>query len=214
MPVTDDVFAEYVRLSVGNQLRNIDTDTWVDAFNGLYVGAREQSYKLTGFDKQDPRRRAQSIDTLEEQAQLARIRQTALGKVKSITDKEMKKDILEALSRPGAAAKNPTAMANEIIKQERRKLEEAIDDRKVLRQEIKSLYDNLLWRVQRITRTETANAYWLSTLTGYKEQGITKIKFNSHTAEQRTCPMCRPSERRRAMYSRADPPPSATGCGR
>jgi len=190
LPITDDVFAEYVRLSVARQLGNVDADAWASGFNGLYVGAREHSYRLTGFDKREPRRRAQSIDTLEEQAQLARLRQTALGKVKSITDQQMKRDILEALSRPGAAAKNPTAMANEIIRQERRKLEEAIDDRKVLKEEIKSLYDNMLWRVQRITRTETANAYWLSTLTGYREQGFTKVKFNSHTAEQRTCTIC------------------------
>lgn len=190
LPITDDVFAEYIRLSVANQLANLDKDAWTSGWNGLWVGARQHSYLLTGFDKQRPRRRAQTIDTLEEQAQLARLRQTSLQKVKTITDQQMKRDILDALARPGAAAKNPTAIANDIIRQERKKLEEVIVDRKVLREEVKSLYDNMLWMVQRITRTETANAYWLSTLTGYREQGFTKVKFNSHTAEQRTCPTC------------------------
>lgn len=190
LPVTDDVLAEYIALSTRRQLRSLNRQQWDSAFNGLYVGAREQSYRPTGFGLKKRQRSAQVIDTIEEQAVLARLRETALQKVRSITDKELRQEILERLSEPGAYGRNPVALANEIIRQERRKLEDQIEDRKELRQQIQSLYDDQLWKVQRITRTEAANAYWLSQLTGYREQGVVQIKFNAHTYEQKTCAVC------------------------
>lgn len=190
LPITDDVLAEYVALSTRRQLRSLNRQQWDSAFNGLYVGAREQSYRPTGFGVKKRQRTAQVIDTLEEQAVLSRLRETALQKVRSITDKELRREILERLSEPGAYGRNPVALANEIIRQERRKLEDQTTDRKQLREQIRSLYDDQLWKVQRITRTEAANAYWLSQLAGYREQGIVQIKFNSHSYEQKTCAIC------------------------
>jgi len=189
LPITNDVLAEYIYESSRKQLRQLDRDAWDSAFNGLYVGAKEQSYRLTGYGEKKERL-AQVVDTLEEQAILARLRETALGKVKTITDTQLHAEVLKKLSEPGAFAKSPTALANEIIRQERRKLEEAIKDRKELRARIKDLYDNQLWKMQRITRTEGANAYWLSTLRGYQEQGIVAITFHSHSLEQNTCSLC------------------------
>lgn len=190
LPVTHDVVAEYIAESTRKQLRNLDRKEWEGAFNGLYVGAKEQSYKLTGFGEKKRRRRGQIVDTLEEQAVLSRLRDTALKKVTTVTSEETRALILERLSEPGAYAKNPIQLANEIVREERRKLEEQGGPRKELRERIKSLYDDQLWRIQRITRTESANAYTLSVLTGYKEQGIERVKWNSHTYEQGTCSIC------------------------
>lgn len=190
LPITDDVLAEYVAMSARKQLRSLNKKEWESAFNGLYVGAREQAYKLTGFGEKKRERFAQIVDTLEEQAVLAKLRNTALSKVVTITDKELRAKILEKLSEPGAYQQNPTQLANQIIREERAKLEEQGGDRKQLKEQIKSLYDDQLWKIQRITRTESANAYWISQLTGYKEQGIEQIKFNSHTYAQGTCATC------------------------
>jgi len=185
LPVTDELFVEYLTEAARKQVQNLDKDSWTSAFNGLYVRGREQS-DLNGKNK----RKAQRVDTLEEQAVLARLRQTSLEKVTTITRQDLRDDILEELSKPGARAKSPTAIANEIIRMERARLEEQIEDRKLLREQIRSLYDDQLWKIQRITRTEASNAYTLSVLKGYQEQGIQKVKWNSHTDEQGTCSIC------------------------
>jgi hypothetical protein len=134
----------------------------------------------------NPKRVAQVIDSLEEKAQLARLRQTALSKVTSISDTGLREAILEALSRPGAAAINPSTLANQIIREERKRLTEQTEDRAQLKAMVKDLYDNQLWKVQRITRTESANAYWLSQLIGWREQGIVEFTFHSHDYSQGT----------------------------
>lgn len=187
LPITGDVMYEHLAEGARKQVQHMDADAFMSAFNGLYVAGREKADLSNGNGK---KRNAQVIDTLEEQAMLSRLRDTALQKVKTITRQDLKEEILEALSRPGAAAKNPTAIANEIIKKERARLEEAIPDRKALRAELKKLYEQQVWKIQRITRTESANAYTLSQLKGYQAQGITKVRWHSHSYEQRTCAIC------------------------
>ena len=188
LPITDDVLTAYIAESARKQLRDLDKPAWDAAFNGLYMGAKEQAFKPTGFGS--GKRKAQIVDTLEEQAVLSHMRQTALEKVRAITNQELRRSILEKLTEPGAYGKNPVQLANQIIREERKRLEEQTGDRAQLRERIKELYDDQLWRIQRVTRTEAANAYWLSQLTGYREQGIASIKFNSHTYEQKTCAIC------------------------
>jgi hypothetical protein len=188
LPITDDVFIEYLTDSAQKQLRGVGGADWDSAFNGLYLQGKEHADLSNG--KRSSMHTAQIIDTLEEQAMLARLRATSLAKVRSITNTDLKDAILEALSKPGAAAKNPTALANEIIRQERKRLEEAVTDRAELKAEIKKLYDSAAWKVQRITRTESSNAYTLSVLLCYQSQGIVKVRWNSHSEQQSTCTLC------------------------
>jgi SPP1 gp7 family putative phage head morphogenesis protein len=191
LPLTDEVLAEYVRDSAKKQLRNLDLRVWESAFNGLYVRGKQQAYGVTGFDRDRGGRTAQVVvDTPEEHAVLRNLRETALQQVKSVTDRELRRKILERLTDPGATSENPTKMANEIIREERRRLEKSVEDRDKLKEQIKGLYDDQLWQIQRITRTETVNAYWIAQLTGYRDQGIEQIKFNSHTYDQKTCAIC------------------------
>jgi len=188
--------------------RNIDPERFNNAFNGLYSSGKEFSYLPTGFKekKLDKIRRfkgasliakeAVTIDTLEDQRTLQNIRNTALEKVRSIADEELRNAILEKLTSPEAVGKNPLDLANEIMREERRRREEGVaetdvDRRRELQQQMRQMYDDQLWKLQRIMRTESVNGFVLAQLTGYKEQGIVKVKWNSHRDDPITCPLCR-----------------------
>ena len=74
---------------------------------------KKQNKKVALVEKE-----AVTIDSLEDQRSLKSIKDTALEKVKSITDKELRKTIIDKLTDPSAVGKNPMDLANEIIKEE------------------------------------------------------------------------------------------------
>lgn len=192
---------------VRKQMRRVDMDQVSNAFTGLYSEGKDFAYEPTGFrqKKLDNLRKRSSktafvreaitIDTHEDKLMLDHIKQTALQKVKTITNQEMLQGILQGLTEPGASNKNPLQLADEIVREEaeKRRLQTDYYDaesRAILKQQLRDLYENQLWKVQRIMRTEAVNGFVVAQLQGYKEQGIAKVMWNSHH-DERVCPKCR-----------------------
>ena len=192
---------------IRKQMRAVDMDQVTNAFTGLYSEGKDFAYEPTGFRekkleilrKRSSRtafvREAITIDTHEDKLMLDHIKQTALQKVKTITNQDMLQSILQGLSEPGASNKNPLQLADEIVRTEadKRRLQTDYYDaesRDVLKNQLKDLYENQLWKVQRIMRTEATNGFVVAQLAGYKEQGIAKVMWNSHH-DERVCPKCR-----------------------
>lgn len=201
------VMRQLVQDCVRRHMRVVDTDAIANAFTGLYSEGKDHSYKPTDFrqkkiDKLKRRsgktafvREAVTIDTHEDKLMLQHIKNTALQKVKTITDQGMLQGILQGLTEPGAENKNPLQIADEIVMDEAEKKRLQTDyynaeERDKLKNQLQDLYENQLWKVQRIMRTEAINGFVLAQLQGYKEQGIVKIQWNSHH-DERVCPKCR-----------------------
>lgn len=192
---------------VRKQMNLVDLEHVTNAFTGLYSEGKDFAYKPTGYRekkletlrKRSSRvafvREAITIDTHEDKLMLDHIKQTALKKVKTITDKDMLQSILQGLSEPGASNKNPLQLADEIVRSEadKRRLQTDYydaDARTTLKNQLSDLYENQLWKVQRIMRTEAVNGFVVAQLQGYKEQGIVKVMWNSHH-DSRVCSKCR-----------------------
>lgn len=196
-----------VQESLRKHLEHVDAEQVANAFTGLYSEGKDFSYGPTNFRKKkiDQLRRithraaftkeAVTIDTHEDKLMLEKIKQTALQKVKSITNKDLLQSIQEALTAEGATGINPLKLADQIARSEadKRRLETDYKDeesRARLRRELQNIYEDQLWKFQRIMRTETANGFVLAQLHGYLEQGIVQVKFNSHY-DEKVCPLCR-----------------------
>jgi SPP1 gp7 family putative phage head morphogenesis protein len=201
LPVTQDVLVELLTKGFQDQVRGLDDAEFRDAFMGVYHNGKEWAYQPTKYKQKKLRRlegsravlprTAVTIDDREEQEVLRRITDTALQKVKTITDPSIRQEILDTLTEPGAFGENPAKLADDIARKIRQKNEqEAADDKVKLRESLRDLYDNQLWKLQRITRTETVNGYTIATLRGFLEQGITKARWNAHKDDSRTCPFC------------------------
>jgi len=202
MPITTDVLVELMAGGARELGKNVTRQDLKNALMGVYHNGKLYAYGPTGFEekKQDKlakrgmRRVAVTIDTLDDRIVLDTITNSALSKVKSIGDKDLRQMILDKLTDPSHLEKNPVEMANEVIRQERSLKEQDTDGlpgaREELRHEIHKLYDEQLWKVQRIMRTESLGAYWAATLRGYEEQGIQKIRFNSHL-DHKVCKLCK-----------------------
>jgi SPP1 gp7 family putative phage head morphogenesis protein len=188
-------------------MRAVNTEEIANAFMGLYSEGKELAYEPTGFRQKKIdqlrkvssrvafKREAITIDTHEDKLMLEQIKNTALQKVKTITNKSMLQSILQGLSEEGASNKNPLQLADEIIRNEadRKRLQTDYadkDSRELLKSQLSNLYENQLWKVQRIMRTEAVNGFVVAQLQGYREQGIVKVMWNSHH-DERTCPKCR-----------------------
>jgi SPP1 gp7 family putative phage head morphogenesis protein len=199
-PIDSNVMSIMVSQNVQRHLEHLDQDALDNAFTGLYSEGKEVAYKPTqykqkkldrlkrkeGSNKTAFLREAVTIDTHEDKVMLEQIKQTALEKVKSITDVDLRNKILEKLTESGASNVNPVDLANQIIADEaakkKEKLKETIDEeaRAILKLQLKSLYESQAYQLQRIMRTEAVNGFVLSQLMGYKEQGIEKVQWNGH----------------------------------
>jgi len=206
--VEPDSIRILVEDSVRKQLQNVDHEQVTNAFTGLYSEGKSKAYSLTNFHekklnklrskngKQAFLKEAVTIDTHEDVRMLAEIKDTALAKVKSISNKDLRDQILKKLTEPGAENVNPIDLANEIVKEEAKKRKEETDykdeaSRAKLKESLKDLYDSQQHRLQLIMRTEAVNGFTVAQLNGYLEQGILKVKWLAHKDDPRTCVTCR-----------------------
>jgi SPP1 gp7 family putative phage head morphogenesis protein len=209
LPLDQSTLSEVVSSATRKLLRNIDQEALANAFTGLYSSGKEFSYKPTNFKKKKLDRlqkgssrfaviekSAVTIDSLEDQRSLQNIKDTALEKLKSITDEDLRKSILEQLTSQELVGMNPLDLANRVVLEERRRRDKGVsptdvEGRKELQQQLKDLYENQLWKLQRVMRTESINGFVIAQLSGFQEQGIQKVRWNAHRDDPKTCPLCR-----------------------
>jgi SPP1 gp7 family putative phage head morphogenesis protein len=207
-PIDSNVLSMMISQNVKNHLDHLDHGALDNAFTGLYSEGKEVSYKSTSFKdkKLDKLKKSSSkttflkeavtIDTQEDKLMLEQIKQTALEKVKSITNSDLRTRILEKLTSAGSENVNPIELANQIIKEEaekkKEKLKNTVDEesRAQLKGQLKALYEGQAYQLQRIMRTEAVNGFVLSQLMGFREQGIEKAQWNSHN-DLSTCNLCK-----------------------
>lgn len=203
MPLDEMALRETISNHLKKQVDSIPVQKYVDLFSDLYADGKLSSYKFLKFDdikrnklkkKTSSVKIAITVDTVEERRLLDQLAESALSKVKDTVSNEMKERIMKELNRPGSYGDSAVELANKIIREERKKLDNEMADapdakKEELRERIRALYEEQQYNIQRIMRTETINAYAVSTLRGYKEQGIEKVKWNSHN-DNRTCNIC------------------------
>jgi SPP1 gp7 family putative phage head morphogenesis protein len=199
--LSKSTLAGLIESALNSQLTHVDVDSVHNALTGLFSAGKEHAYAPTGFKdkklnklkkhtfKQAFLKEAVTIDTMEDKLMLDQLKQTALKNVKSVANKELREKILEALTAPRSENVNPLELANRIIKEESEKLkEEAKAD---FKKELEKLYNSQQYQLQRIMRTESINGFVLAQLQGYKEQGISTVRWRSLKNDPIVCNLCK-----------------------
>ena len=195
---------ELMQSALLGHINKLHTQGYYDAMADIYAEGKLQSYKPLKFDEIKRKRLkiasqskiAITVDTVSERQVLDSIADSALSKVTNTVTDDMKKKILDALTEPGSYSDSVMDLANKLIKEQRTDLEsDPSIGTKELQERVRELYETQLYNIQRIMRTESINAYAQANLRGFQEQGIEKVKWNSHhdlkpDGKNRTCNVC------------------------
>jgi SPP1 gp7 family putative phage head morphogenesis protein len=202
MRLEPDSIRELLNQEIKNSISGIKNQEFFDAFADIYAEGKLTSYAPLKYDLVKRKRLesktgrvasskiAITVDSVGERQVLDALAEAALSKVTDTVSEGTKQRILEALTEQGSYSESVMDIANRVIRDEKAELEGRDDlSKKELQERVKELYESQLYNVQRIMRTEAINAYAVATLRGFKEQGIEKVRWNSHQ-DSRTCNIC------------------------
>ena len=201
MRIEPESIRELLNSEIKNSISGIRNQEFFDAFADIYAEGKLSSYSALKFDEVKRKRLVKAgrtasskiaitVDSVDERKVLDQLAESALAKVTDTVSEGTKKRILEALTEAGSYSESVMEIANRVIQEEKEQLENRNDlSKKELQERVRDLYESQLYNVQRIMRTEAINAYAVATLRGFKEQGIQKVKWNSHQ-DSRTCNIC------------------------
>lgn len=202
MPVDAESLRTMIVNHLGNHVDKLQGQGFHDAIADIYAEGKMYSYGPLKFDEIKRKRLgvkktssfyriAITVDSVSERQVLDQIADSALHKVTNTVTDALKDKILDALTTPGSYSESAVELANRLIREQRADLETDPNlSERELKQRLHDLYDTQAYNIQRIMRTEAINAYAIATLRGYKEQGIVKVKWNSHN-DEKTCNICR-----------------------
>jgi SPP1 gp7 family putative phage head morphogenesis protein len=163
--------------SILDHIKHIDLDRFENDLNGIFHNGKLHSYEALNFeeykrDKKGFKKSSVTMDSMEDDLLLRSMRERLKEHLVKLTNATLKAEMVDKIAGSLKEAVDKSASSSE------------------LKESIKKVYNDALWRLQSAVRTETTNNFTIATLLGLKEQGIKKAKWNAHN-DHKTCPVCR-----------------------
>jgi len=163
--------------SIADHIKKLNIESIDNDLTGIFHNGKVHAYEALGFiefkkSKVGFVKSSVTIDSMEDDLVLRSMKDRLKKNLVQLTNEDLKKYVIGKIQESLKEAFVKSSSSEE------------------LKNSLKKVYEDSLWKLQRASRVESTNNFVVATLLGFKDQGIKRAKWNAHK-DHKTCPKCR-----------------------